>query len=395
MNSDSMARRPDTMFVLISSLLLGLMAWVMLRDIGVRHVLLLLTGVGLGVSLLHASFGFTGSWRNFIVRREGTGVRAQLLLFMICVVVFFPILGKVFPSLHVAPAMGPVGISVLVGAFLFGIGMQFGNGCGSGTLFTVGGGHVNMLVTLLFFIVGSVLGTMHLPWWTSLPAIGKISLIRELGWVSAGALQLVLLGGLYLLVRHLELRRHGRLGSLTATDVTDRSFIQRLVFGPWPWVWGIIGLFVFSLLTLILAGHPWSITFAYGLWGAKILSALGVDMSQLSYWSSGYPARALQQSVLADITSIMDFGIILGAMLAASLAGRFAPAKEIPWRMILLSAVGGILLGYGARLAFGCNIGGMFAGLASGSLHGWLWLVAGFSGNIVGVWLRQRLGERA
>jgi hypothetical protein len=29
---------------------------------------------------------------------------------------------------------GPVGISVLVGSFVFGLGMQLGGGCGSGTL---------------------------------------------------------------------------------------------------------------------------------------------------------------------------------------------------------------------------------------------------------------------
>ena len=30
-------------------------------------------------------------------------------------------------------------------------------------------------------------------------------------------------------------------------------------------------------------------------------------------------------------------------------------------------------MGYGARIAFGCNIGAYFGGIASFSLHGWLW----------------------
>ncbi len=41
----------------------------------------------------------------------------------------------------------------------------------------------------------------------------------------------------------------------------------------------------------------------------------------------------------------------------------------------------------GARLAFGCNIGALFSGIASGSLHGWLWFAAAFLGTIPGVWL--------
>ena len=50
--------------------------------------------------------------------------------------------------------------------------------------------------------------------------------------------------------------------------------------------------------------------------------------------------------------------------------------------------IGGLILGYGARLAFGCNIGALVGGISTGSLHGWLWLVAAFAGGIVGVKIR-------
>ncbi|NWN83613.1 MAG: YeeE/YedE family protein, partial [Halomonas sp.] len=59
-----------------------------------------------------------------------------------------------------------------------------------------------------------------------------------------------------------------------------------------------------------------------------------------------------------------------------------------PLRSVLAAAIGGIMLGYGARLAYGCNIGAYFSGIASGSLHGWIWLVAAFAGNMLGVRLR-------
>lgn len=352
-----------------------------------RQAALFLTGTGLGISLLHAAFGFSSVWRNFIRKREGAGLRAQILLFMFASLLFFPVLGHYFPQISVAPALGPVGISVLIGAFLFGIGMELGNGCGSGTLWTVGGGHVNMLVTLAFFIIGSLIGTAHLHWWLELPSLGKISLINSFGWQPALLLQLVLLLGLYLFVRFLEKRRHGRVIPVNSKE-NEADFLHRLIFGPWPLAWGVAGLLFFSLVTLLLAGHPWSITFAFGLWGAKIWTALGGDIAALSYWNSGYPERALNSSVLADVTSVMNFGIILGAMLAAGLAGSFAPAKKIQANLLVSAAIGGLLLGYGARLAFGCNIGGLYSGIASGSLHGWLWLIAGFSGTIAGVYIR-------
>jgi uncharacterized membrane protein YedE/YeeE len=275
-----------------------------------------------------------------------------------------------------------------VGAFLFGVGMQLGGGCGSGTLYTVGGGHVRMLITLAFFIVGATLGSAHLHWWLALPNLGKVSIIESLGWMPGLALQLAVLAVLFFTVRHMERRRHGSVVSLARDAGGAQPFVDRLLFGPWPLWWGVIGLAALNLLTLLLAGHPWSITFAFGLWGAKIWSALGGDVVAWPYWSSGYPAEALGRSVLADVTSLMDFGVILGAVLAAAMAGRFAPEATLPWRSVAAAVAGGLLLGYGARLAFGCNIGAMLAGIGSGSLHGWLWMAAGFIGGVVGVRLR-------
>ena len=102
------------------------------------------------------------------------------------------------------------------------------------------------------------------------------------------------------------------------------------------------------------------------------------------------PARTaeLHGSLLNDITTVMNLGIMLGALIAAGLAGRFAPSWRVPARSLLAAVLGGLLLGYGARIAYGCNIGAYFGGIASGSLHGWLWLVAAFAGNVAGTRLR-------
>lgn len=76
----------------------------------------------------------------------------------------------------------------IMGAFIFGIGMQLGGGCASGTLYTVGGGSTRMIVTLLAFIGGSLIGTAHMPFWTSLPQLAPISLVKSLGVAPALAL---------------------------------------------------------------------------------------------------------------------------------------------------------------------------------------------------------------
>src|SRR5690606_35645584 len=149
-----------------------------------------------------------------------------------------------------------------------------------------------------------------------------------------------------------------------------------LISGPWPLVGAGLMMAVLNVATLLLAGHPWSVTFGFGLWGAKTAQLVGVPVESWAFWTWPRPQKALSSSVLADVTSVMNFGIILGAGLAASLAGKFAPKVTVPFASMLAAAVGGILMGYGARLSFGCNIGALFSGIASGSLHGWLWFAA-------------------
>jgi uncharacterized membrane protein YedE/YeeE len=56
----------------------------------------------------------------------------------------------------------------------------------------------------------------------------------------------------------------------------------------------------------------------------------------------------------------------------------------------MIGLVAGFFLGYSSRLAFGCNVGAMFSGISTGSLHGWLWVPLAFAGTLIGVRLRRR-----
>jgi len=352
---------------------------------GARLGALMLVGGLLGMVLYHAAFGFTAAWRVFITERRGRGLRAQMVMLAIAVLLFFPALssGSLFGQ-AVYGYVSPIGVSVVFGAFLFGIGMQLGGGCASGTLFTAGGGNARMLITLLFFIVGSVIGTAHFSWWQSLPAFQPVSLVREFGAGGGIAVSLLLFAAIAAFTVVMEKRRHGRLEQAPMIDAGNRRWLT----GPWPLLFGAVALALLNFATLALAGRPWGITSAFALWGAKGFEALGGDVSQWGYWQASWNASALQASVWSDITTVMNVGIMVGALVAASLAGKFAPNFRIPARSVLAAVIGGIMLGYGARLAFGCNIGAYFGGIASGSLHGWVWLIAAFAGNMLGVKLR-------
>ncbi|MEM8811295.1 MAG: YeeE/YedE family protein [Pseudomonadota bacterium] len=357
----------------------GLLALGAMETAGWRKAALALVGAGFGIALYHASFGFTSAWRNFLKERRGAGLRAQMVLFALTCLAAFPLLGagEVFGQ-RIGGFVMPVGISLVFGAFLFGIGMQLGGACASGTLYTAGGGNTRMAVTLIAFITGSVLATAHLPWWLSLYNVGSFSMIRSWGTGTALGLHLILFALIFLVSLSLERKRYGSAESIGGPGVW--------LTGPWPKIWGAVALAVLAILTFLLAGRPWGITSAFALWGAKAAHGIGYPIEEWAYWAPR--AGALDRSLLFDTTTVMNVGIMLGALAAAGLAGKYAPTARIGFRPLLAAVIGGLAMGYGARLAFGCNIGAYFSGIASASAHGWVWALAAIPGTMIGIRLR-------
>ena len=333
---------------------------------GARMVALLALGMLLGATLYLASFGFASAYRRLIEERDIAAVRAQLLMLAAATVLFAPVLAQQAGSGAVAPA----GVQVAIGAFLFGIGMQFAGGCGSGTLYAAGGGQLRMAIVLATFCAGSFWASLHMRSWGALPAIDATRLGDELGWPEAVSLQLAVLAALYVLL--------GKLGKGRAQAPSR------------PLVAGALILAGLNVLTHIVAGHPWSITWAFALWGAKAARAFGWDPGGELFWSTGFQRDALDASVFADVTSVMDFGLVLGAFAAAGIAGGFQLRYRMRLRTAFTAALGGLAMGYGARIAYGCNIGAFFSGVASTSLHGWLWIAAALPGCWVGLKLLRR-----
>jgi uncharacterized protein len=106
---------------------------------------------------------------------------------------------------------------------------------------------------------------------------------------------------------------------------------------------------------------------------------LGAAPEHSTFWSDGV---SLQAGIFQDRASIMDMSIMLGALLAAGLSGRFQ------WRLgsmraCLAATVGGVVMGYGARLSGGGNIGAYFSSIASGDLTGWVWAVGAAGGSLL------------
>ena len=332
---------------------------------------LILLGFALGVAFLKAEFSFTAAWRRFLVSGEAGGLIGALLLIAVAAIVIVPVAALV-PGF--GGAIAPIGPSLIVGAFVFGIGMQLANGCGSGTLYTAGGGSGRMLITLALFIVGSVVGSLHLPAFLALGGIDPVLASAYFGAWGGLAVTLASIAAAALVIAAIARTR--------GANYRPRRAI-------------LIGGIVIGLLSIgvFLAGHhPWSVTFGFTVWGAKLAALAGFDFSHAEFWQWPGPKRALAESILSDTSSLTDLGMILGAMAAAAATKPFARTAWPPAKSLLAAALGGLLMGWGARIGFGCNIGAFVGGVASGSLHGWIWFAAALGGCAIGIRLRPLFG---
>ena len=373
-------RQPQLLVIVTALAIVSICVW-FIHAYGWHQARLYGVGLTMGLVLYHASFGFGGAWRQLLAQRHSAGAEAQLLMLGVATLLFAPALaGGELWGTPVAGAIAPIGFQVAVGAFLFGLGMQLGGGCGSGTLFTIGGGSPRMIITLIAFCAGSFLASLHMQWWVNTPRLPGIALGHVLGWPLAVAAQLGLLTALYLLLRVWRRPVH----SVPANHWSWHDLLK----GPWLLWWGAVALALLNWVTLGLSGHPWTITWGFTLWGAKAATFLGWSPAGDWFWTGGFTENALNNPVLADETSVMDFGIVVGAFLAAGLAGRFAPDFKVSLSSLAAAIIGGLLMGYGARIGFGCNIGAFFSGIASTSLHGWMWAAFALAGTWFGLRLR-------
>ena len=210
------------------------------------------------------------------------------------------------------------------------------------------------------------------------------------GWLALGALQPV---GL--------VQQWGAGGALAATLAALAVVTvgvgwwsgQRFSFKSTPrrWVWGALAIALFAALNLFIAGQPWGVVYGFGLWGAKAATALGLfDPTHNAFWSDPGHAERLHQTLLLDVTSITNIGILAGALWVAPRRPQDArPLTGAQWAIGLLA---GFVLGYSSRLAFGCNVGAMVSGISTGSLHGWIWVPMAFMGTLIGIRVRRRFG---
>ena len=125
-----------------------------------------------------------------------------------------------------------------------------------------------------------------------------------------------------------------------------------------------------------------------------VAAAVAVLTFHQAMWAALYAAGMMPRAPfptnptgplgVPTIANLCFWGGLYGAAFGLAL-------PRLPARAWIATVVSGLLLGYSSRLAFGCNVGALFSGISTGSLHGWAWLVLGFAGSVLGVRLRTAL----
>jgi len=388
----------------------------------------LIIGAGLGYALSRAYTGFAGSVNRAYKTGSTKMMRTLMYMFFISSVVTAALLFKGDVTTY-GLWINPINLGLILGGLLFGFGMSFSSCCASGVLTDLVTGLPRALVTLIFFGMGVFLGFplqnsasfIQDSWFTSITGESfknGVYLPDFFQWDGMGGyLGAVILTGVFALIvvyfsykfeqkRKKENKYTGvmmekiqdevvpfdaRDYSLRSEATYDRMFIK-----PWTLVQGAVAITLLFALLMGVTKSGWGASTPYGLWFGKALMIFGVSAESLASFGKMKPDGFLQP-FFQNAVSVQNFGILLGTIIYLLTAGKFTATfmseMKISFKEVLLFAMGGLAMGFGTRLANGCNVGALYTPIANFSLSGWVFLIVMVIGGVAGNWLGKRINS--
>jgi hypothetical protein len=158
----------------------------------------------------------------------------------------------------------------------------------------------------------------------------------------------------------------------------------------WPYWLGALLLALLNIGLFLARGVPWGITQAFSYWGGKVAIYLGVQVDHWTFFQKGNPFLR-DSTYFFNSESLLNVGLVAGATLSALAASEFRLRKLRSLRYAVMALVGGILMGYGARISLGCNVGSFYSGVSCLSFHGWFFLIFVLFGTYLGTKILWRI----
>jgi uncharacterized membrane protein YedE/YeeE len=331
---------------------------------------LIWTGLGLGIvfgfALQRGRFCMNSAFRDILLMKDFTVFKAVAAAILIEMVGFEILALTGVINLSPKPLLWGANI---VGGLLFGVGMVVAGGCASGITYRVGEGMVGAMSAVLGFSLAGLatsLGVLkpaadYLQTNTKvMTADGKsLTLANVLGLphyvVAFGLAAIIIVIWLFFALRNRE----------EGFDTGKVSLGESIFKRGWGWmaagiVIGLIGIAAFPLSAATGRSYPLGIT---GGW-VSLEKTLVTGENAISW------------------EVLLVIGVVLGSAIAALIAGEFKLRSPAPVVLIQTFA-GGLLMGFGAVTAGGCNIGHILSGVPQLSIGS---IVSGLS-IITGAWI--------
>lgn len=308
----------------------------------------LIVGVLFGFVLQRGRFCMNSAFRDIILLKEFKLAKAVVIALVTLMIGFaiFALAGVI----TLAPK--PLKIwGAIVGGLVFGIGMVLAAGCASGTTYRVGEGMMGSLVAGFGLTLGALM-----------TASGVLVDVKT-------ALQTTVIGT--------QLTLFGEFGALTPIFMLILGIVGAVLTF---YFWGLPALkkkmvakeplvkFDNAVESIFKKAYPWWVTgIVIGIIGtvAYIVSngVLGITggWMDLSLWLTTGDAVAWAGFII--------LGAILGSFISAYISGEFKIRVPKDGLTLLKQLIGGILMGFGAVTAMGCNITNILGGVPQLSLH--------------------------
>ncbi len=347
--------------------------------------LAMLLGGAFGWVLQRTRFCFFCVTRDWIDDRDPRGLIAIVIALAIGLIGYAAILGAWLPNplggrLPPDAHVGPVSMTLALGAFVFGIGMAASGSCVSAHFYRLGEGSGGSVVALIGAAAGFALG--FLSWNTlylrDIQAAPVVWLPGHLGYAWALLLQLAVLG-----LVAVWLLRGGWPAAVPAASPGAAFWHRR-----WPAPVGGILVGLIATIAYLRVG-PLGVTSELGSLSRTAAAGFGWLPTQL-YGLDGLAgcATVIKETVLSR-NGVFVLGLVLAAFASALIAGDWKPSLP-PARDLPRLALGGVMLGWGAMVSLGCTVGVLLSGIMAGAGSGWVFAVFCYAG----VWLGWKVRRR-
>lgn len=323
----------------------------------------LLCGFLLGFVMQRGRFCITGAFRDLYVTKSS---RMFIALLIAITVQSIGIWVLYEAGSFTSPAESLPLLAVIIGAFLFGIGIIYAGGCATGTWYRAGEGLIGSWIALAMYMLFSSMmkyGALS-GFQKSMEQYGRIhdDLAGSLGISVWWLVALLLVAVAYGVYRTLSNRPKFAMATLPPKYRGVRHWLFEKRYHP----------FTAAVVIGLIAFLAWVASSSTGRNGGLGITTPSADI--VNFLVTGNEKR-LNWGVFLVI------GLFIGSYIAAK------GSNEFRWRLpdlktVYHSVVGGIAMGIGASLAGGCTIGNGLTATAVMSSKGWISL--GFT--ILGAW---------